>query len=298
MKHRAVQHLFLVIAVLVGIGTSGFTRTFTLQQPTISLDQVAGLLAVAMMSFLELQLPGAQPQFVNVFIPKVQEEREPTSQPGIVVIEPQVFIYHSHNRESWLPELKKPKTDKPSEAFHAEQNVTLLGARLQRQLESKGVGALHSIRDYAEAVPSFNYNYSYKYSSTTVREVLAIHPKMTYLIDIHRDSQRRDKTTITIDGQNVARIFFIIGEGNPHWRENHAFAKSIHEEFNARWPGLSKGIINKGKSQGHGEYNQSLSPMSMLLEIGGVDNTLEESYRTIDMMAEVINDVLIKQRAE
>ena len=298
MKHRAVQHLFLVIAVLVGIGTSGFARTFTLQQPRISLDQVAGLLTIATMSFFELQLPGAQPQLVNAFISQAPEERKLISQPEFVVIEPQVFIYHSHNRESWLPELNHPAADKPRDAFHAEKNVTLLGARLQGQLESKGVGALHSIRDYVEAVPSFNYNYSYKYSSTTVREVLAIHPQLTYLIDIHRDSQRRDKTTITIDGQNVARIFFIIGEGNPHWRENHAFAKSIHEELNARWPGLSKGIINKGKSQGHGEYNQSLSPMSILLEIGGVDNTLEESYRTIEMLAEVIHDVLTRQGTE
>ena len=298
MKHRAVQHLFLVIAVLVGIGTSGFASAFTLKQPTISLDQMAGLLTVATMSFFELQLPGAQPQLVNAFIPQAPEERKLISQPEFVVIEPQVFIYHSHNRESWLPELNNPKLDKPRDAFHAEKNVTLLGLRLQVQLESKGIGALHSIRDYAEAVPSFNYNYSYKYSSTTVREVLAIHPQLTYLIDIHRDSQRRDKTTITIDGQNVARIFFIIGEGNPHWRENHAFAKSIHEELNARWPGISKGIINKGKSQGHGEYNQSLSPMSILLEIGGVDNTLEESHRTVEMLAEVIHDVLTRQATE
>ena len=134
MKHRAVQHLFLAIAVLVGIGTSGFARTFTLQQPTISLNQMAGLLTVATMSFLELQLPGAQPQLVNAFIPQAPEERKLISQPEFVVIEPQVFIYHSHNRESWLPELNNPKLDKPRDAFHAEKNVI------------KQLGNIHDLR--------------------------------------------------------------------------------------------------------------------------------------------------------
>ena len=39
------------------------------------------------------------------------------------------------------------------------------------------------------------------------------------------------------------------------------------------------------------EYNQSLAEDNVLIEVGGVDNTLEESYRTADALAEVISEI-------
>jgi len=202
------------------------------------------------------------------------------------------FIYHSHNRESWLPELKGTGKDKPSEAFDAKVNISLLGERMKKRLEEDGVGAVHSSTDYNTAVPSFNYNYSYKYSKTTVKEALAVHKDLVYLFDLHRDSSRRKHTTVTIDGKAYARLYFVIGAGNPNWKENEAFAKRVHEKLESRFPGLSKGILTKSKKHGNGEYNQSLSPGSLLIEIGGVDNTLEESYRTIDALASVVAEMV------
>jgi len=199
-----------------------------------------------------------------------------------------VLIYHSHNRESWLPELKGKGKTKPNEAFDEEINVTLLGARLAQKLEEAGVGALHSEKDYPTAVKNFNYNYSYSYSKTTVKEALAVHRELAILLDIHRDSSRGGNTTLEADGKSYAKVYFIVGKGHPHWEENEAFAERIHDELEKKMPGLSRGILTKGAKHGHGEYNQSLSPGSVLIEVGGVDNTLEESYRTIDLLASVI----------
>ncbi|WP_309123338.1 stage II sporulation protein P [Paenibacillus sp.] len=201
------------------------------------------------------------------------------------------FIYHSHNRESWLPELKGTSKDQPNEAFDADVNVSMLGARLQKKLEELGVGAVHSGTDYNTAVKNFNYNYSYKYSKTTVKEALAVHDDLVYLLDIHRDSSRRKQTTIEIDGKAYAKMYFIVGQGNPDWKENEALAKRIHEKMEKKLPGISKGILTKGTRHGHGEYNQSLSKGSVLIEIGGVDNTLEESNRTVDALASVIAEL-------
>ncbi|HZG84147.1 stage II sporulation protein P [Paenibacillus sp.] len=205
------------------------------------------------------------------------------------------FIYHSHNRESWLPELKGTGKDQPAEAFDADVNVTLLGERLRDRLEERGVGAVHSDTDYNTAVPSFNYNYSYKYSKTTVREALAVHRELVYLIDIHRDSQRRKQTTVSIDGKDYARLYFIVGQGNPNWKENEALARRLHEALERKFPGLSKGILSKSKKHGNGEYNQSLSSGSLLIEIGGVDNSLEESYRTVDALAAVLAEMAMDE---
>lgn len=198
-----------------------------------------------------------------------------------------VFIYHSHNRESWIPELKNSGKD-PSDAAI---NVTLLGKRLQQKLEAQGIGAQSSAVDYPSAIKDFNWVLSYKYSKETVKEAMTSNKKLTYFFDIHRDSQPRKHTTVTINGKSYAKVMFIVGQGNPNWRKNEQFANKIHEAFEKNYPGISRGIWGKTSANGNGEYNQSLSPNSIVIEVGGVDNTLEESYRTIDALAKTITGI-------
>jgi stage II sporulation protein P len=203
-----------------------------------------------------------------------------------------VFIYHSHNRESYLPELG-PGAKDPS---HSKINVTLVGKRLARQLEARGVGAVASSKDYASSVKSYNWNLSYKYSRQTVQQAMAGYENLEYFFDIHRDSQRRSKTTVTIDGKDYAQVYFIIGHKNPNWKQNESFASKIHEKLEERYPGLSRGIWGKSAANGNGEYNQSMAPNSVLIEIGGIENTLEECYRTADILAEVIAEIYWESR--
>jgi stage II sporulation protein P len=211
-----------------------------------------------------------------------------------------VFIYHSHNRESWYPELKAPTKYPDSDTV----NVTLVGKRLAKSLESLGVGSTHSSKDYLTTVQGYNRNYSYKYSLQTVRQALASNKQLKFFFDIHRDSQRRNKTTVTINQKDYAQVYFIIGHRNPNWRENEQFANQIHERLQKDYPGLSRGVWGKTAANGNGEYNQSIAPDSVLIEIGGVDNTLQESYRTADILAKVIaelyweNEKAVKVSAE
>jgi len=201
-----------------------------------------------------------------------------------------VFIYHSHNRESWFPELKKQGKEVKF-AEDGETNITLVGLRLAEKLEELGVGTLHSDTDYATAVKNYNWNFSYKYSQATVKTAMAENRDLVYFFDIHRDSQHRALTTAEIGGKSYAQVYFVIGLSNPHWEKNEAFANKIHEALERKYPGLSRGIWGKGENQGNGEYNQSLSPNSLVIEIGGPENTLEESYRTADALAEVIAEI-------
>ncbi|WP_130612614.1 stage II sporulation protein P [Cohnella abietis] len=198
-----------------------------------------------------------------------------------------VFVYHSHNRESFYPELKSNMKDPTSNTI----NVTLVGKRLADQLESLGIGSSHSSKDYPTTVEGYNWNYSYKYSLQTVQKALAANKQLQFFFDIHRDSQRRKKTTATIKNKDYAQVYFIIGHRNPNWRENEAFANQIHEQVEKKYPGLSRGVWGKTAANGNGEYNQSVAPDSVLIEIGGVDNTLQECYRTADILAKVIADL-------
>lgn len=203
-----------------------------------------------------------------------------------------VFIYHSHPRESFLPELKPGL--KFEDAHDAETNVTLLGARLAEKLNDLGIGTTSAATDYPTTVKGYDWNYSYKYSLETVKEAFATNPSLEYYFDIHRDSGARKTTTENINGIDYARVYFIIGHKNPNWQKNEALASKIHEKLEAAYPGISRGIWGKQAGSGNnGEYNQSFSPNSIVIEVGGVENTLEETYRTIDALAKIISDIVM-----
>jgi stage II sporulation protein P len=204
--------------------------------------------------------------------------------------EPQIFIYHSHNRESFLPELKSKGITSPDLAYDADVNVTLVGKRLKEKVEALGIPALQSTPDYPSSVKSFNYAKSYAYSAVTVKEAMAQHKQLGMIFDIHRDSLNREKTTVRIGDKDYAQVYFVVGKKNAGWEKNSEFASKIHSKLESKMPGISKGVYGKA-SNGNAEYNQSLSPNSILLEIGGPYNSLEEMYRTADLLAEIIAEM-------
>ncbi|MWV45317.1 stage II sporulation protein P [Paenibacillus sp. HJL G12] len=205
-----------------------------------------------------------------------------------------VMIYHSHPREAYNPLLSKTSSNPSSKS--PSQNVMLVGKYLAQKLEKLGVGTVHSEKDYSTTVNDYNYNFSYKYSRQTVKEALAQNSGLDYLIDIHRDSQRHAKTTTVINGASYAQVFFIIGHENKNWRKNEAFASAIHEQLEKSYPGISRGIWGKTSAQGNGEYNQSLSDNSILIEVGGIDSTNEELKRTAELLGQIIADLYYKDQ--
>ncbi|WP_166238406.1 stage II sporulation protein P [Paenibacillus turpanensis] len=215
--------------------------------------------------------------------PAPKEEKPTTGNKKVV------FIYHTHNTESWVPEIKGAKS--LNDAYHPTKNITLLGKRLAEKLEEQGVGAEVSDTNYPAEVKNFNWYHSYKYSLSTVKEAFATNPDLNFVFDLHRDSSPREKTTVKINGKDYAQVYFIIGHRNPNWKKNEEFAAKINEKLEASYPGISRGIWGKKATDGNAEYNQSVSPNSVLIEIGGPENTLEEAYRTIDVLSKVISDV-------
>lgn len=208
-----------------------------------------------------------------------------------------IMIYHSHPHESYNP-LLASKDSNPSSA-DPDKNISVVGDFITAELGKKGVGAYHEFEDYMKSVKGYNYNYSYKYSRAAIKEALAEYNSLQYFFDIHRDSQSYGETTATINGVSYAQVYFIIGHGNPDWRKNEAFANRIYERLEKTYPGLSRGIWGKTSAQGNGEYNQSLSAKSVLIEVGGIDNTKEELQRTAKVLADVIADVYFEdQKAE
>lgn len=201
-----------------------------------------------------------------------------------------VLIYHSHIRESFLSLL--PGVTNPSSAYDATRNVAYLGDRFAQNLRASGAEVFHAKDDYQSMYgSSFSFGKSYTYSEKTVAREMSQHPQIRYVFDLHRDSSPRSATTVNIGGTSYAKLYFVIGLENPDWKLNDAFAKKIQSLINAKYPGLSRGIYYKDHSVGNGWYNQNLSPRSALIEVGGVYNTLTETYRTIDILSDAIKEL-------
>ncbi len=217
----------------------------------------------------------------------IRFEPAPAAAPGS---KSAVYIYQSHNRESWIPEL--PGITNPDLAYNATTNVSMLGARLAGVLQAMGAEVYHTSYDYNSIYGSqFNYAKSYVYSGKSIANQLASHPQIKYLFDIHRDTSPRIETTVNVRGTSYAKLYFVIGLENPNWKQNDAFAKKLQALVTAQYPGLSRGIYYKDSSVGNGWYNQNYSSASALIEVGGTANTLAESNRTMDILAQAINQI-------
>ncbi|MGX1192826.1 stage II sporulation protein P [Metabacillus sp. SLBN-84] len=201
-----------------------------------------------------------------------------------------VYIYHTHTTESYLPMLKNVKN--PNSAYHSEANVTLVGDRLGKALQDKGIGTNVDKTNFMKKLneKGWSFTKAYSMSRPTVETAMASNKEIEYVIDIHRDSQPYNITTATIGGKKYARVAFIIGGKNPFHDKNAQLASELHKSIESKYPGLSRGVLVK-KSQGSNSlYNQDLSQNAMLIEFGGIDNNLEELNRTADAVADIFAD--------
>ncbi|MDT8901974.1 stage II sporulation protein P [Anaeroselena agilis] len=196
---------------------------------------------------------------------------------------PLVGIYHTHTAESFVPSCGA--SHKPG---GQRGEIVEVGAALQKRLAQHGIAAVHSrnIHDF----PSFMK--AYGPSEKTVRKMLADYPSIQMVFDIHRDAEKRDNVTVTVNGVAMARIALVVGMGQqdlvqPHWQQNHAFAKLIDARLNQHFPGLSRGI-----QLVDWRYNQHLHPRALLIEVGSQESSKEEAIRSIELLGDVVAEIL------
>ena len=108
------------------------------------------------------------------------------------------------------------------------------------------------------------------------------------ILDIHRDATGHKQSTVTHNNVGYAKTAFVIGAENPNYKVNLSHANSLSQALNKIVPNISKGIIEKSRADGNGVYNQDLADNLLLIEIGGIENTEDEVYRTIAVLAQAI----------
>ncbi|MFJ8262622.1 stage II sporulation protein P [Rummeliibacillus sp. NPDC094406] len=202
--------------------------------------------------------------------------------------DPVILIHHTHNYESF-----KSKT-KIENLYDEKQNITLVGKRLSEKLEEKRIPNIQDTSNIFEILKKkeLHFGSSYSVSRGILEDIINKNKSIEMVLDIHRDSAERNTTTIKRKGKNYARIIFVVSHSSDNYKETKRFAQKLHNILESKYPGLSRGIVVKDNGTRQSTYNLDLMDQSVLVEIGGAENTLEEEYRTVDLFVEVIEEIM------
>ena len=199
---------------------------------------------------------------------------------------PTIYIYNTHQTEEYKPTSYLEYSVNP--------NVLMASYILEEQLSKKGHVVLVEEESVSKLRTTLGLNYagSYKVTRSMMENAKKNNPTLKYYIDLHRDSLTRDKTTLTVDGKSYAKILFIVGLENSNYQENLDFTNKISDLLNQKVKGLSKGIYKKEGPLVNGVYNLDFSNRVILIELGGNENTIDEVYRSLIVLGEVLDEVI------
>jgi len=203
-------------------------------------------------------------------------------------VAPLIYIYNSHQTEEYA--------SSNYAEFSINPTVVMNNYILEDMFLKRGYKSLVEERSIKEVLNQNNWKYanSYKASRIFLEDVIIKQPSLKYFIDVHRDSLKRDKTVVNIEGKDYAKIIYLIGEENPNFQENLKLTEKINSKMQELYPGLSKGIYKKSGPGVNGVYNQDFSPNLLVVEVGGYENTTTEVMNSAIAFAicfmEVINE--------
>lgn len=215
-------------------------------------------------------------------LPNKVIEQANLKRPSFVIDEgqqPQVLILHTHATEAYEAREKNFYSNKaPNNSRNSKINVVGVGEEIVNQLKLAGIGVVHDKKIHDD--PS--YNGAYDRSNQTIRAYLEKYPSIKVVLDVHRDGiQNKNNERIApitkIDGRKAAQILIIAGcdNGNMHYltyEKNLAFACFLQRNLEADYPKLTRPLLFKYK-----HYNQSLTPGTLLVEIGSNSNSVDEA---------------------
>ena len=218
---------------------------------------------------------------------KIEDEVKKVSNEKLITkSEPTIYLYNSHDTEEYKPSSFAEYSVMPT--------VKLSNYVLKEELEKNGFNVLIEEQTISSIRSSLGLNYagSYKASRVLMEQAKENNPSLKYFIDLHRDSLNHDRTTLTYNNKNYAKVMFLVGLENPNYLENLQFSTKISDAINTKVSGLSKGIYKKQGEGVNGIYNQDFSNRTILIEIGGPENTIDEVYETLLILSEVLTEVI------
>lgn len=181
-----------------------------------------------------------------------------------------IAVYHTHNAESYVP------TD-GTDSIYGKGGIHEVGAAFSSALSDLGITV-----DYSQNLHLPHDRGAYRRSRETVLELISKEPDAIF--DVHRDAAPKNAYAIQLEDQWMTSIQFVVGRQNQNLGVNRKYAQSLKKVADDMYPGLVKGIF-----YGRGNYNQDLSPLSLLLEAGAHTNSRPAAEKGISLFAEVVD---------
>ena len=200
---------------------------------------------------------------------------------------PQILIYHTHSQEAF------------ADSVPGDVNTGIVGVGecLTKILtEQYGYRVLHNTGQYDVETR----DNAYSRALPAVEQILAENPSIQVIIDLHRDEVAEETKLVTdIQGRPTARFMFFNGLSrtrktgdidylaNENQEANLAFSFQMQLKAAEYYPGLTRRIYLKGY-----RYNMHLRPRTLLVELGALNNTVEEAINACDPLAHILDMVL------
>lgn len=218
---------------------------------------------------------------------QIDIDSEYISDPNPVdVKEPIVYIYNSHQLESY--------SSSNYEAYNITPNVLMASYMLKEKLNNLGIPTIVEESDITEFIRLNNWSYDYSYLASRyfINAAKEEHPTLKYFIDIHRDSINKNNSTTMIEDKSYAKVLFVVGLEHKDYKYNLDLANYINNKIKNNYPNLTRGVLTKQGANVNGIYNQDISNNSLLIEIGGIENEIEEVSNTIDILGKVLKETI------
>lgn len=194
---------------------------------------------------------------------------------------PIVYIYNTHD------------TEKYSVPFISDYSVTptvkMVSYIFKEHLNNEGISVLvenKKIKDYLTK-HKLNYYGCYDASRSYIKEA-SKNNDFKILIDLHRDSVKYKQTLYTKDNKKYAKVMFVVTTKHKSYKKNLKFAEYLDNKLNQNYKGLSRGIYKRSDVI----FNQDLNNNAILIELGGVDNQIEELNNTLEILSKIIKEYL------
>lgn len=205
---------------------------------------------------------------------------------------PVVYIFNTHQTEGYKSNLL--------ESFNINNTVYLASHILGEYLNDLGIGVVVEENSIVDVLNTNGWKYgkSYKASRVLMEEAYKNNPTLNFFVDLHRDSASYERTHIEIEGVCYAKVLFVVGLEHDGYEENLKLAKILNEKIKVKYPGLSRGVLEKKGPGVNGIYNQDFNKNTMLIEVGGQYNYIEEVNNTLKIISQVIYEYLNEYEKE
>lgn len=184
-------------------------------------------------------------------------------------VERKIGVYNTHGAEAYVP-------DDGTDSVPEGGGIINVAESLTESLRENGVDVIQSKETHVPHDAG-----AYKRSRETVGEMMG--EGVDAVVDVHRDAVAAEE----YEANGMVQVQLVVGRQNQNQATNQQFAEELKAIADEKYPGLVKGIFSA-----KGNYNQDMSPTSILVEVGTHETEKDGAQEAAAKFADVLSIAL------